>query len=66
MFDHQNGTVMPSPHWPSGRCWSSRRDPHPSDATRARSPATISAGEVAHDLPADGGIRVEQPVDHRI
>src|SRR5262249_55944160 len=41
MFDHQNGVATPSPHWPSGRCSSSSRRPHPSDATRDRSAATM-------------------------
>src|SRR4051812_49866226 len=44
MFDHQSGAATPSPQWPSMRCRSSSRGPHPSDATRDRSAATISAG----------------------
>src|SRR4051794_1360167 len=43
-LDHQNGVAVPSPHWPSGRCRSSSHGPHPSEVTRDRSAATISAG----------------------
>src|SRR5262245_50680601 len=43
MFDHQNGVATPSPHWPSGRCCSSSRRPHPSKATCERTVATSSA-----------------------
>ena len=59
------------PHCPSGAWSASRRAPQPSVAIRARSAATRSAGasdQVAHHLPADRRIRVEQPVDggHRV
>ena len=44
------------------RAPSLRRDARPF----ARHDLRRRVGEVAHDLPADGGIRVEEPVDHRI
>ena len=53
-------------HEPSGP-WQARISaPTPSRGTRARSAATACRGsvrQIAHRLPADGRVRIEQPVD---